>query len=113
MRLQKGWLQRRLREYTYPLKSPWIRVAIHMGIAVLLPLCFVAYYEQPQDYFITVYWVASNDITQTIAHIFILYRLNEKYNWVTNTWKRTIYGFIWHVGITLALYFSLGIFNFY
>ena len=113
MRLEKGWLQRRLRAYVCPFKSLWIHVALHVGIAVLLPLFFITHYSKLQDYFIMMYWVFSNEITQSMAHTFILYRLNEKYDWIRDTRKRTIYGFIWHVGVTLAIYFPLGIFNFY
>ena len=104
------WFKRRIYEYQYPFKTPLIRIGIHLGFAFFIPLFFL-----PNGgwrvYFGLAYWIFSMDFLQGIGHVYIYWRLNERYDWIKDTKKRVLYGIIGHTGITLVLFFVVGVVN--
>ena len=97
-----------MNKYSYPFDKFWKRILMHLGIAfgrsgVLNLLVFFKV-----DHFIKIAaLIFLSDITQTLTHIFIHYKIDQKYDWLEHTSKRIWNDIFWHTLATFVLLFTI------
>ncbi len=104
----KHFLNVPLERYTAPFDRIWKIVLLHFGIALLTGtivslfagISFMLLVKSTTMYF-------SQQITQAFCHIVVYYKLDQKYDWMLDTRKRVLYGIIFHVLVTLGLFFTV------
>jgi sensor histidine kinase YesM len=91
-----------------PFNRFWKRLLLHAGIASFVALFWLPVYGY---YFIVFYkfaiFIFVTDVSQSFLHILIHYKLNQKYDWITDTRKRVVYGIVLHVVGTFGMYFTV------
>ena len=106
----KRFFKKRVDEYSYPYKTPWWRLAINVGSAVLIPLYFLFDGQTPL-YFKVMFIIFTNDFLQAVVHVYIYTRLDEKYDWIKQPRHRALWGIFFHVIGTILVYFLVSGFD--
>jgi hypothetical protein len=109
MASNKHSIENLLWEYSYPFKTPWMRVTIHAVVAIVTPIFFIPKGEGLDFYLKLSSLILCLDFTQGIAHNYIFWRLNERYDWIKNTIKRVIYGLLIHSVVAYLIFLPWGI----
>ena len=97
-----------LDKYAAPFDRRWKRFLLHVGIAFFFSsIWFPACNYDPVLFIKLFFMLLISDVTQAIAHIAIFWNLEQRFDWITDTRKRVVYGIVLHTISTFAMFFSV------
>lgn len=93
---------------TAPFNRLWKILLMHLGIALLTAgvVSIIYNFDFVLFYKTTIVYLSSQ-LTQSFCHIFVYYKLDQRYDWIRDTGKRVLYAIFFHLIVTLGLFFTV------
>src|SRR5689334_9354842 len=94
--------------FAAPFDKVWKRLLMHLAVAVIAGACWMPVY----GFYLVVFtkfalFTFFTEVSQSFIHISVHHKLNQRYDWITQTKKRVLSAIFWHLLGTYVGYFTV------